>query len=293
MGGGTHTIRVCSRLPASRRFQGGITRLNRSCPGGNDLLFDSAQMKTRIEAGTDIAMIGAWDAIRNDAGLAGVSGGKLDPLLKADCAAAHLFLLRTGADGGGPVDVYADSAIPEDVRKQCRASKREFLISVPSGRLMVGGIEGYRSGSAATTAADRVVEIPAGDYALRCLVPKGEVHFDPPTRAELEAKVGVEDFQYHRRIQRLALTAYFGVPVLFLILLFPLGWKRALAVAAVVGLISYGLVKLISSNERFRRVTKAENELWQAAQQRGLPTLIFELRRVSDTAGLSGGTWQL
>lgn len=250
-------------------------------------------MKTRIEAGTDIAMIGAWDAGWNDAALAGVSGKKFNRVLEADCTAGNLFLLRTGADGGGPVDVYVDSAVPVDVRKQCRASKREFLISVPSGRLVVGGIEAYRTGQSKLTAADRVVEVPGGNYALRCLVPKGEVHFDPPTRAELVAKVGVEDFRYHRRIQTLALTAYFGVPLLFVILIFVLGWKLALIIASVVGLICYGLVRLISGNERFRRVGRAENELWRQAHQRGLPTLIFELRRVQDSAGVFGGSLHL
>jgi len=250
-------------------------------------------MKTRIEAGTDIAMIGAWDASRNDTGLAGLSGKKLVQSLEADCAAAQLFLLYTGGDGGGPVDVYVDAAVPEAVRKKYRAAKREFLISVPTGRLVIGGIEDYRTGKSNITGADSVINLPSGNYALRCLAPKGEVHFDPPTRAELEAKVGAEDFKYHRHIQTVALTAYFGVPVLFVILCFVLGWKRALAVAVVVGLISYGLVRLISSNERFRRVTRAEHELWQQAQQRGLPTLIFELRRVDDPAGLSGGAMHL
>ncbi|HXI68904.1 MAG TPA: hypothetical protein VNN22_00955 [Verrucomicrobiae bacterium] len=250
-------------------------------------------MKTRIEAGTDIAMIGAWDAGRNDAALAGVSGKKLDQVLEEDCTAGNLFLLRTGADGGGPVDVYVDSAVPDDVRKQCRAAKREFLIFVPSGRLVIGGIEEYRSGPAKLAAAGSVVAVPGGNYALRCLVPKGEIHLDPPTRAELEATVGAEDSRYYRRIQMFALSAYFGVPLLFAGLIFLLGWKKALTVAAAVGFICYGLVRLISRNERFRRVARAENELWQQAHQRGLPTLIFELRRVSDTAGLSGGALHL
>lgn len=250
-------------------------------------------MKTRIEAGTDIAMIGAWDASRNDTGLAGLGSKKLLQSLQADCAAAGLFLLHTGGDGGGPVDVYVDSAVPEAVRKKYRAAKREFLISVPSGRLVIGGMEDYRTGKSNITGPDSVVQIPSGDYALCCLAPKGEVYSETPTRAELEAKVGTEDFKYHRRIQTVAMTAYFGVPVLFVILCFVLGWKRALAVAVMVGLISYGLVRLSSSKERFRRVTRAENELWQQAQQRGLPTLIFELRRVNDPAGLSGGTLHL
>ncbi len=62
-------------------------------------------MKRRIEAGTDIAMIGAWDASQNDTKLAGVGFKKLEQSLEADCAAARLFLLHTGGDGGGPVDV--------------------------------------------------------------------------------------------------------------------------------------------------------------------------------------------
>jgi hypothetical protein len=249
-------------------------------------------MKTRIDAGTDIAMIGVWDASQNDTALAGMGSTNLLQSLETDCATARLFLLHTGGDDGGPVDVYVDAATPEAVRKKYRATKREFLISVPSGRLVIGGMEDYRTGAAQITGADSVVTIPSGEYALRCLAPKGEVYSETPTRAELEAKVGTKDFKYHRRIQTLALTAYSGVPVLFVILCFVLGWKQALAVAVVVGLISYGLVR-ISNNERFRRVSRAENELWQQAQQRGLPTLIFELRRVSDPAGLSGGALHL
>ena len=250
-------------------------------------------MKTRIDAGTDIAMIGVWDAGRNDSALAGTFGRKLEQMLEQDCAAAHLFLLRTGGDGGGPVDVYVDSVVPEDVRKQCRAAKREFLISVPSGRLVVGGIEEYRSGGVKAAAADSAVEVPGGNYSLRCLVPKEEVHFDPPAPAELRAMVGAEDHQYYRRIQKLVLVTYFGVLFLFGGLIIPLGWKKALAIAAAAGLMGYGLMRFISGNERFRRVARAENELWQQARARGLPTVILELHRVDDTSTLSGGTLHL
>lgn len=60
-------------------------------------------MKARIDAGTDIALIGLWDAQRgaNPFGAA----EKAAAALEADAAAAHVFLVHTGGDGGGPVDV--------------------------------------------------------------------------------------------------------------------------------------------------------------------------------------------
>lgn len=250
-------------------------------------------MKTRVEAGTDIAMIGAWDAARNDSTLAGAWGKNLDQVLEHDSAVGHLFVIRTGADGGGPIEVYVDAPVPDDVLNQCRVVNREFLLCLPTGRLVIGGVEDYRSGKAKTIGPDSVVEVPSGYYALRCYVPKGEAGFDPPARSELEKAIGIEDYRYYRRIQNLALVAYFGVPLIFVTLVFPVGWKKALFVAVVIGLIAYGLVRLISSTERFLRVSKAENSLWREAHQRGRPTFIFDLRRVNDVAGLAGGSVRL
>lgn len=250
-------------------------------------------MKTRIEAGTDIAKIGAWDASRNDAAIARVSIKKLEQTWEEDCSTGNLFLIRTGADGGGPIDVYVEETAPPDVRKQFRERKREFLVSIPSGRLLVGGLEDYRTGKARITAADSIVTMTPGNYALRCLVPKGEVDFEQPTRDELDAAIGVEDHRFYRRVQKIALTGYLGVPVIFGIVAIVSNWKKALAVAAAFGVLCYAIVLPLSRTKRFRRASKIVGELWKQAYQRGLPTFIFELRRVEDTAGLKGGSMRL
>src|SRR5260221_12587956 len=127
-------------------------------------------MRTRIEAGTDIAMIGAWDAGRDDGEPAKLSGKKFQAALNSDAEAGQLFFIQTGADGGGPVDVFVDEEIPPQLRRQIRLNPKEFLLRIGSGRMMVGGVEDYRSSQPRITGPDSVANIPAGDYELRCHV---------------------------------------------------------------------------------------------------------------------------
>ena len=100
-------------------------------------------MIKRIDVGTDVAMIGAWDSARDDVPLNGARGPLAD-VLRRDAAEAHLFLIHTGGDGGGPVDVYVDEDVPAAALEHGRAVDGTFLLSVPSGRLVVGGGEDYR-----------------------------------------------------------------------------------------------------------------------------------------------------
>jgi hypothetical protein len=97
----------------------------------------------------------------------------------------------------------------------------------------------------------------------------------------------------YRRVQNLVIGVYFGVPVLFLVLLFPWGWKKALVAAALAGLAGYFLIKLASGNARFKRVSKVMNELWRQAAAGAMPTFVFELHRVNDVTGLTGGSFHL
>ncbi len=251
-------------------------------------------MKMRVQAGTDIAALGAWDASRNDSSLARLSASAFSKALESEAAAGNLFLIRTGGDGGGPVDIFVDAEITEEVRKQSRPIKGEFLISLPTGQMVVGGAEDYRSDKPRTVSQDSVVTVPSGDYSIRCRVGKEEGGCDPPSRAQLESAMGREEYRYYRRVQNLALAAYFGTPGVFLMLTVVLGWKRALAPSAVAGAILYVAFRLWTRrDERFKRASKAEQDCWREARQREAPSLILELHKVSNTSGLKGGSIHL
>src|SRR5690242_19656674 len=157
-------------------------------------------MKSRIEAGTDVAMIGAWDESRNDTVPTNIQYKQLTKILHEDSQAGHLFLIHTGADGGGPIDIHIDEAFPEVTLKQTRPADGEFLIRVPTGRLVVGGAEDYRSPKPRITDERSVVVLPAGDYRLRCRI-RTEDEWVPKalSRGELEKLLGAEDYRYWRK----------------------------------------------------------------------------------------------
>src|ERR1043165_482380 len=125
-------------------------------------------MRARIDAGTDIAMSGAWDAKRVGNELAQLSGKKFMVALNADAQAGHLFFIQTGADGGGPVDVFVDEEIPSKLREQVRLNEKEFLLCVESGWLKVAGVVDYRARE--PSKRPNYINIPVGDYALKCHV---------------------------------------------------------------------------------------------------------------------------
>ena len=84
-------------------------------------------------------MIGAWDQSRNASVLSKTPYKQLMNVLQKDVQSGQLFLIHTGADGGGPIDVYIDEPVPESALKQARRGDGEFLIRAPTGRLVVGG----------------------------------------------------------------------------------------------------------------------------------------------------------
>src|SRR5689334_14858879 len=119
-------------------------------------------MHQRIDAGTDVAMIGAWDAGRGAMPFSSDQQRKYRKSLEKEATAGHIFLIHTGADGGGPVDIYIDEGVPEDVRNATRALDGEFLVTVPSGRLIVAGAEGFRAEEMGEENASGLVAVPPG-----------------------------------------------------------------------------------------------------------------------------------
>lgn len=172
-------------------------------------------MQARFEAGTDIANIGAWDsALQRD-----ILTDRSDNARLADVEKARLFLIRTGGDGGGPVDIYVNEEMPTKAMRRVRQVGQEHLLFVPSGRLMVGGAEDYRAANPQITGDGSVIEIPPGDYAISCFLTKDqEATSGAPTEDQLKAALGEEDYRYYRRSINAGLWGYLGL------LLFPILW---------------------------------------------------------------------
>jgi hypothetical protein len=216
-------------------------------------------MKARFDTGTDVAMIGAWDAARGAQPFSTAEYAQLSDALDAEANAGHVFVLRTGGDGGGPVDVYVDDPIPPEELERLTPMDEAFVLAIPSGTLDVDGIEHYRSKKPDPSQASRAVTIPPGEYTLRCFAAKdGEV--TPRSDRELEAAIGAEDLQYYQRTTKSGCVTGLLSLLLFPALLPFFGWKIAfgVTVAVVVGYFNVREWRL-RRNERFahlrRRIT--------------------------------------
>jgi len=249
-------------------------------------------MKARVDAGTDVAMIGAWDANRGAQAFSAEEYKRLSDALDADAEQGHIFVLHTGADGGGPVDLYIDEPVPADVIERLTPLGDALVLALPSGTLIVDGVEHYRARKPDAALANRAVSVPPGDYLLRCYTPPDEEQ-ETTRRAErdLESIVGKDELRYYERVTRSGCLVGLGLLLLFPVLGLLAGWRIAFATTVVV-VIGFFYVRewTLRRNARFARLREAI-----AAHRLGTrePTFVLELRRIEDRAGRTGGSVSL
>lgn len=247
-------------------------------------------MKARFDAGSDIATIGAWDAQRDSAPLTATELKRLSGVLDTDAAQGHVFLLRTGGDGGGPIDVYVDEAIPAEIQEHLAPAGDEFLLVLPSGRLVVDGAEHYRSPTPRAARSNGSIAVPAGHYSVRCFTPKTEEQA-PRSEDALRSLVGAADLAYYDRVNLRSCLSGALTLLLFPVLAFPFGWKVALPITAVV-FVSFFHVRewVLKRNARYQRL----NQVVPAFRIRNQdPVLVLELRSIGDPGRLKGGSVSL
>jgi len=249
-------------------------------------------MKARFDAGTDVAMVGAWDLDHGARPFSAEEFKRLPEALDADAAEGKLFVLHTGADGGGPVDVYVDEPVPAETMADLTPLGDALVLALPSGRLVVDGVEHYRARKADPTSASRAVAVPPGEYLLRCYTPPDEEQGVPTAPGhDLESAVGKDELRYYERVTRSGCVIGLGLLLLFPILGPLAGWRIAFAttVIAVIGFF-YAREWLLRRNERFARIREAVTAHRLGAQE---PTFVLALRRIEDRAGLTGGSVSL
>jgi hypothetical protein len=233
-------------------------------------------MKARIDAGTDVAMIGAWDAQQNASPFTAAELADHQNSLDRDVSRGALFLIHTGGDGGGPVDLYIDEPAPREVLARVTPVAAEARLSLPSGALTVGGAEEYRSPDARITGQDRIVKVPAGDYVVRCYVAT-DAEQGPGSEETLRRLVSPADIEYYDSVNQRGCTAGALTLLLFPVLWYPLGWKIALPITVAAFLGFFPLREwVLKRNPRYRRL----NAIIPIHRiQQADPTHVFELRR--------------
>jgi len=164
--------------------------------------------------------------------------------------------------------------------------------ALPSGRLIVDGVEHYRARKPNAALASRAVSVPPGDYLLRCYTPPdGEQETTPRFERDLEAIVGKDELRYYERVTRSGCLVGLALLLLFPVLGPLAGWRIAFAttVVAVVGFF-YAREWMLRRNARFARLREAITAHRTGTRE---PTFVLELRRIEDRAGRSGGSVSL
>jgi hypothetical protein len=252
---------------------------------------DTAVVKVRIDAGTDIAMVGAWDAQRDDTPWSDAELRHALKLQDSDAAQGFVFIVRLGGDGGGPIDVYVDEVIPPDVGRGLRQVADARRLDLPTGTLRVSGLEEYRRPAATAKTGNADVTVPPGSYAIRCYAAR-DVERAAPSEAALENLVGRDDVQFYDRVNRRGCLA----GPLLLLLVFPalslwIDWRIALGVAVVAAFGFYPLFQwLAMKNSRYRRLSEIVPTHRLRNEE---PWLVLELRSTRDSMGLKVGSVSL
>ena len=249
------------------------------------MTFEHHRMIKRIDVATDIAMIGAWDASHTEQPLSRQDKRRFRQILHEDAEQGRLFLIETGGDVGGPVELYVDAEIPPNVLKQFNPAQRDFRLQVPSGNLLVGGIEDYRADSPKITSDADILTIAPGDYRLRCWIRASDE--DEASETELEKLVGAERLRRFDRRNKLGCMAGPVTLLLFPALVFPLGWKIALGVS-IVAFLAYWhvLERVLRLSADYRELSEIVPKYREGNER---PLFVLQLLPLLESDDLKGG----
>lgn len=246
-------------------------------------------MKVRIEAGSDIAQLGVWDAARQTDVLSQNKVKARKQALQADATNGVLFIIDTGADGNDTIDFYFEESPPPDLIRNFRQVGEERLLVIASGRINVDGLEYYRT-PLETASMSNLVELPAGDYGITCWVNTDEEIPAGPSEEALRAAIGEADRHYYRQRNRHTGLGCLGI-LLFPVLWPSLGWKWSLALACVVVLGWFHVREWwLKRDTRYQTALQKHQELMGKHATDGPATMILVLRRLTDRDGLTGGS---
>jgi hypothetical protein len=243
-------------------------------------------MYVRFDVGTDVATLGAWDASRGAQIATGEGWKRWSDRLDADADEGHIFLIKTGGDGGGALDVYVDEPVPGSIAKDLTRVEGEFLLALPTGELIVDGVEYYRTATPAPKASTPA-RVRPGDYVVRCYEWAND-EAPPKSEEELERLVGRADIAYYDRMNHVGCWLGLAMVLLFPVWWYLFGFLVAFPLTIITFLGSFHVHGWIKKRDaRYQRLLEV---IPTYRLQREDPSYVLELRYVADRAGLRGGS---
>ena len=239
----------------------------------------------RIEAGTDVAMIGIWDHSWDATPLP--KRGTI-PELEAAADERQLWLVKTLGDGSYEADIYVDQQADVDELEDRRVVGDWRALHVPSGKLCFSGVEDFRTAKKQITGEDAYFEVTPGEYRVRAQL----LDLDIPER-KLAESVGEEDYEYWKPRDATDMTI-FGFFLLALLSSLIggiwLDWRLGVGLAAL-GILLYWLIGAgRRRDERFQRIQDRVHDVLGDKTLDDLiedfvgerPMLVIELQRLGD-----------
>ena len=231
-------------------------------------------MKFETEAGTDIAMIGIWDADVPVGELRKIPYKRLMEELSKDGHDGKILRVDTGADGGYPICVVSTEEEFGAFRLDAYAEiQHDFFLYSQSGNFIAGGLEDYRNGTPQLTSENDRFRLEPGGFRVRVYTHDED---EDQIAKQVADEVGEDDLRHYQERKSgcgIAMAAIaFGMVGGY----FWSWWVLLPAILLAARVVSY-FSKLNSSDERVQRVERAFREY-----DNNHPALIFHFESVSE-----------
>jgi len=248
-------------------------------------------MPTRIDMGTDVAMVGLWDPAHEVMDPQKVPYEDILAFLQSEAQAGRLFYINTGGDGSYPTDVYVDEQPDAELLGAYALRGRAFLIESKSGRLIAGGLEDFASSRPQITSDKDAFAVEPGRYAL-CFYELDQ----EKVLEQIKSHFVAGDLEYYESRHVGCMTGC----LLFVaaLVLMMLSWVLA-GMLPWLWMVAVGCLVLWAVNIIVRQRRLAADEKYHDIARRieafyaRFSSLIFVLERVSPTDDIQGGWYDL
>ncbi|NMO20079.1 hypothetical protein HPC49_03630 [Pyxidicoccus fallax] len=238
----------------------------------------------RIDAGTDIACVGIWDA-----GLPPLRRVPDAKEVEASAVRGEALPIETSADGGYVLEILVEESFVAPAGRTYETLERDYGLNLASGTALVGGFEDFRSRRPQITSEEDLIHVEPSWYRVRVHLNRIDPEYvEALSHDAAERALSPEELARHRQLGR-----YGNAGCASMLLAVPLFIVagRSNGATALIALVA-GLV-LFTAPAWLNRLAKRRGDLelqqrYESTRARATPPdVVLELWRTD--APLPGG----